>query len=120
MKCDGHGMSAPASLSEPAFPPLAINPELVRKILVRFIENEVQKVGFERVVLGLSGGVDSSLVATLARDALGPSNVLAVIMPYKTNDPKSRSDALQVVQQLGIDQLQVDITPQIDAYFERV
>ncbi len=51
-------MSAPASLTEPVFPPLAINPELVRKILVRFIQNEVQKVGFERVVLGLSGGVD--------------------------------------------------------------
>jgi len=112
-------MSAPASLTEPVFPPLAINPELVRKILVRFIQNEVQKVGFERVVLGLSGGVDSSLVATLASQALGPKNVLAVFMPYKTSDPKSRSDALQVVQQLGIDQLEVDITPQIDAYFER-
>jgi len=112
-------MSAHASLTEPVFPPLAINPDLVRKILVRFIQNEVQKVGFERVVLGLSGGVDSSLVATLASQALGPTNVLAVNMPYKTSDPKSRTDALQVVQQLGIDQLQVDITPQIDAYFER-
>jgi NAD+ synthase len=119
MNCDGPGMSAPASLTEPVFPPLAINPELVRKILVRFIQNEVQKVGFERVVLGLSGGVDSSLVATLASQALGPKNVLAVFMPYKTSDPKSRSDALQVVQQLGIDQLEVDITRQIDAYFER-
>ena len=112
-------MSAPASLSEPVFPPLAINPELVRKILVRFIQNEVQKVGFERGVLGLSGGVDSSLVATLASEALGPTNVLAVIMPYKSSDLKSRSDALQVVQQLGINHLEVEITPQIDAYFER-
>src|SRR3989454_11254545 len=112
-------MSAPASLTEPIFPPLAINPELVRKILVRFIQNEVQKVGFERVVRGPSGGVDSSLVATLASQALAPGNVLAVIMPYKTSDPKSLSDALQVVQQLGINRLEVDITPQIDAYFER-
>ena len=112
-------MSAPASLSEPVFPPLAINPELVRKILVRFIQNEVQKVGFERGVLGLSGGVDSSLVATLASEALGPANVLAVIMPYKSSDLKSRSDALQVVQQLGINHREVEITPQIDAYFER-
>jgi NAD+ synthase len=112
-------MSAPASLSEPVFPPLAINPELVRKILVRFIQNEVQKVGFERGVLGLSGGVDSSLVATLASEALGPTNVLAVIMPYKSSDAKSRSDALQVVQQLGINHLEVEITPQIDTYFER-
>jgi len=112
-------MSAPASLSEPVFPPLAINPELVRKILVRCIQNEVQKVGFERGVLGLSGGVDSSLVATLASQALGPTNVLAVIMPYKSSDVKSRSDALQVVQQLGINHVEVEITPQIDAYFER-
>ncbi len=112
-------MSAPASLSEPVFPPLAINPELVRRLLVGFIQNEVRKVGFERVVLGLSGGVDSSLVATLAAQALGPKNVLGVLMPYKTSDPKSRSDALQVVRQLGIEHLEIDISPQIDAYFER-
>jgi NAD+ synthase len=112
-------MSVPASLSEPIFPPLVMNPPLVKRILVGFIRNEVHKVGFERVVLGLSGGVDSSLVATLAAEALGPKNVLALIMPYKTSDPKSRSDALQVVQQLGIQHLEIDITPQIDAYFER-
>src|SRR5256885_10799870 len=98
-------MRAPAALTEPAFPPLAINPELVRKILVRFIQNEVQKVGFERGVLGLSGGVDSSLVATLASEALGPTNVLAVIMPYKSSALKSRSEPLQVVPQLGIKHL---------------
>jgi NAD+ synthase len=112
-------MSVPASLSKPVFPPLAINPELVRGILVGFIQNEVRKVGFDRVVLGLSGGVDSSLVATLASQALGPKNVLGVIMPYRLSDPKSRSDALDVVKQLGIEPLEIDITPQVDAYFER-
>ena len=113
-------MSAPANLSETVFPPLAINPELVKGILVGFIRNEVRKVGFERVVLGLSGGVDSSLVATLATEALGHDNVLALVMPYKTSDKKSRSDALQVIQQLRIRHMEIDITPQIDAYFERV
>jgi NAD+ synthase len=112
-------MNARASLSESVFPPLVINPELVRKILVRFIQNEVRKVGFERVVLGLSGGVDSSLVAALATQALGKDNVQALIMPYKTSDPKSRSDALQVIQQLGIHQTEIDISPQIDVYFQR-
>src|SRR5256885_17272384 len=102
MNSAGSGMSAPASLSDPVFPPLRINPELVRRILVGFIRNEVRKVGFERVVLGLSGGVDSSLVATLAAEALGGDNVLAVIMPYQTRDPKSQSHANQVVQQLGL------------------
>src|SRR5437764_4369455 len=120
MNCGGPYMSAHASLTEPVFPPLAINPELVRKYLLRFLKKEVEKVGFERVVLGLSGGVDSSLVANLASQALGPKNVLAVIMPYKSSAPKSLSDALQVVQQLGINHLEVEITPQIDAYFERV
>src|SRR2546430_16313254 len=56
MNSAGSGMSAPASLSDPVFPPLRINPELVRRILVGFIRNEVRKVGFERLVLGLSGG----------------------------------------------------------------
>jgi NAD+ synthase len=112
-------MSVPASLSEDTFAPLQINPELVRRILTGFIENEVRKVGFDRVVLGLSGGVDSSLVATLAQEALGGDNVLALIMPYKTSDPKSRADALRVVEQLGIRHLEIDITPQVDAYFER-
>src|ERR1700738_904432 len=110
-------MSAPASLSEPAFPPLRINPELVRGILVGFIRNEVRKVGFERVILGLSGGVDSSLVATLAAEALGPKNVKAVVMPYRRSDPKSRSDAVGLIAQLGVESLEVDISPQIDAYY---
>jgi NAD+ synthase len=112
-------MSAQASPSEPIFEPLAINGQLVRRILVRFIDNEVRKVGFGRVVLGLSGGVDSSLVATLAAEALGPKNVKALIMPYQTSDPKSREDAMRVVKQLGIEHLVVDISPQIDAYFAR-
>src|SRR5438132_13847094 len=78
----GSGMSAPASLTEPVFPPLQINPELVRGILVGFIQNEVRKVGFDRVVLNLSGGVDSSLVAFLATEALGKDKVMALILPY--------------------------------------
>ncbi len=113
------GMSAPASRSEAVFEPLAINGELVRRILVGFIRNEVRKVGFERVILGLSGGVDSSLVATLAAEALGPKNVKAVIMPYRRSDPKSRSDAVGLITQLGVESLEVDISPQIDAYYAR-
>src|SRR5260370_7034687 len=99
-------MSAPASLSEPVFPPLRINPELVRGILVGFIRNEVRKVGFERVVLGLSGGVASSPVAPLATEALGPENVVAFILPYKTSDPTRETHAFQVAPQLGIHHLQ--------------
>lgn len=112
-------MSVPASLTEPVFAPLTINAELVRRILVGFLQNEVRKVGFQRVILNLSGGVDSSLVAILAAEALGPDNVMALILPYKSSDPKSRADALQVVDQLKIHHLEIDITPQVDAYFAR-
>jgi NAD+ synthase len=112
-------MSAPESPSEAVFKPLQINGELVRRILVGFIRNEVRKVGFERVLLGLSGGVDSSLTATLAAEALGPDNVKGILMPYRSSDPKSRSDALSLIEQLRIEHLEVDISPQIDAYYER-
>ena len=112
-------MSAPASPSEAVFEPLEINGALVRRILVGFIRNEVRKVGFERVILGLSGGVDSSLVATLAAEALGPANVKGILMPYRSSDPQSRRDALTLIEQLGIEQLEVDISPQIDAFYQR-
>jgi NAD+ synthase len=110
-------------MREPASPtevkPLAINTGLVERVLVRFIENEVKKVGFARALLGLSGGVDSSLVATLAARALGRDNVKALIMPYRTSDPASLKDALTLVRQLAIQHEEVDISPQIDAYFAR-
>jgi NAD+ synthase len=95
------------------------NPTLVRTILVAFIRNEVEKTGLSRVVVGLSGGVDSGLSAMLAAEALGAKNVLAILMPYKSSNPESREHAEMVVQKSGIESLVVDITPQIDAYFAR-
>ncbi|HWH79662.1 MAG TPA: NAD+ synthase, partial [Candidatus Binatus sp.] len=77
------------------------------------------KTGLRRVVVGLSGGVDSALSAMLAADALGASNVLGVLMPYKSSNPDSQTHAEMVVQMSGIESLFVDITSQIDAYFER-
>jgi NAD+ synthase len=99
-------------------PELVVNTDLLQQILGRFISAEVGKVGFGRVVLGLSGGIDSALVAFLAASALGPDNVVGVIMPYHASDPRSLKDALEVVKITGIQSLEVDITPMIDAYFQ--
>ncbi|MEM7518221.1 MAG: NAD(+) synthetase, partial [Planctomycetota bacterium] len=68
-------------------PRLDIQPELVETILVRFLQAEAGKFGFERVVLGLSGGIDSAVSAALCARAFGPENVLCVMMPYKTSNP---------------------------------
>lgn len=99
--------------------PLEINPELVEQILCRFIRNEVEKFGFHRVLVGLSGGIDSATSCFLGARALGPKGVVALLMPYKTSSEASLRDARSVVEQLGIESELVEITPQIDAYFDR-
>lgn len=96
---------------------LTINAEYLKLLLVGFIADEVRKVGFERVVLGLSGGVDSALSASLAAEALGPENVWGIIMPYKESNPESLAHARLVVERLRINSEVIDITPMIDAYF---
>ena len=112
-------MSAPRPASPAAVPTIPLNAPVLRRILVAFIRNEVRKVGVERVVLGLSGGVDSSLAAFLAAEALGPANVLGVRMPYRASSKESLEHAQLVAEATGIEMATIEITPQIDAYFER-
>ena len=104
---------------EPIEVDLGINAELVTAILTRFIRSEIRRAGFGRAVVGLSGGIDSSVVTTLAVAALGPENVLAVTMPYKTSSEATRRDSQAVVEQLGVRTVDIPITDQIDAYFAR-
>ncbi|MGA2256351.1 MAG: NAD+ synthase [Thermoguttaceae bacterium] len=96
---------------------LTINAELVTAILIRFIRTEIRRAGFERAVMGLSGGIDSSVVTFLATRALGPDNILAVTIPYKTSSDATARDAQAVVDHLGVRTIEVPITGQIDAYF---
>lgn len=96
---------------------LALHYPTIEKILTKFIANEVQKCGFKRVVLGLSGGIDSAVSCSLATKALGKENVLAVMMPYKSSNPDSLNDAKLLVDALGIDSQTAEITPYVDAYF---
>jgi NAD+ synthase len=98
---------------------LSINSELVTAILTRFIRSETGRAGFNRAVVGLSGGIDSSVVTFLAARAMGPENVLAVTMPYKTSSEATRSHSQAVIEQLGVQTKEVSITAQIDAYFAR-
>jgi NAD+ synthase len=89
---------------------------LTSRILTGFIRSEVERTGRSRVVLGLSGGLDSSVVACLAVRALGPSSVLGVFLPHRASDPRSLVDAEKLVGALGIVAERVDITPMADAF----
>lgn len=103
--------------NDPINADLVINPELVSQILTRFISVEIRRAGFQRVVVGLSGGIDSSVVTYLCAKALGPKNVLAVTMPYKTSSAATIKDSQLVVDRLGVNTIEIPITNQIDAYF---
>jgi NAD+ synthase len=98
---------------------LSINTDLARRALTAFIRDETTRAGFEKAVLGLSGGIDSSLVAYLTAEALGPENVLGVRMPYKSSSQASLDHAQMVIDALGIRSLTVEITPMVDPLFER-
>ncbi len=103
----------------PFLPLLELDDRLAVQILTLFLREEVRKTGLGRVVLGLSGGIDSALVLYLAVQALGPKNVLAVTLPYKQSSPQSLADALLAVRDTGCRHEVIEITPQIDAYFGR-
>ena len=99
--------------------PLRIDEQLVRKMLVAFLKEETAKSGHKRVVLGLSGGIDSAAVAALAAEAMGPKNVTALFMPYKSSSPESREHARLIGKTFGLAVEEVDISAQVDAYFTR-
>ncbi len=96
---------------------LELECEKVLPLLTQFIYDETSKIGLGRVVVGLSGGIDSALSTYLAVKALGPDNVIVILMPYKSSHPSSVSDAMLIVEDLGVKHYKFDITPQIDAYF---
>jgi NAD+ synthase len=98
-------------------PELRVDPEATVKSLETFVREQVHGQGFERVVLGLSGGVDSAVVAAICTRALGPEKVTALLLPYKASADASRQDALAVADRLDLKTEEVVITPLADAYF---
>ena len=98
---------------------LNINTDLARKILTGFIRSEITRAGFSRALVGLSGGLDSALSCALAAQALGPANVLAVRMPYRTSSPDSLEHAEVVAQQLGMPMETFEITDMVEPLLKR-
>jgi len=99
---------------------LQINTDLARRALAHFIRKEITRAGFKRGMLGLSGGLDSSLVAYLAAEALGPENVMALRMPYKSSSQASLDHAQLVIDDLGIQHDTLEITSMVEPLFERL
>jgi len=104
-------------VARPEASPLLLNPSIVEQILTGFIAEETRRAGLKRAVVGLSGGVDSALVACLARKALGRSGVVALMMPHRLSAPSSLKDARDLARRLGVRTEHHDITPMVEAYF---
>ena len=98
---------------------LKIDAEGTIEVVVDVVREEVHRAGFRKAVLGLSGGIDSAVSAAIACRALGPGNVLCVLLPYRSSDPRSAADARLVARLLRTPVETTPITPMIDAYFRR-
>ena len=96
---------------------LALDTHVARRVISGFIRAQLRQAGFERVVLGLSGGIDSGLVAFLVAEAIGADRLLCVLMPYRTSSPASRADAEAVVAALGCSSELVPVSAMVDGYF---
>ena len=94
---------------------LQLDPDATVAICRTFIREQFAATGAARAILGISGGIDSALVAHLLADALGPERLVGVILPYATSAPSSRADALQVVAKLGCAVEEVPITAAVDS-----
>ena len=96
---------------------MKINCAFIERVLESFIREELSKAGFAKGILGLSGGIDSSVCAALAARALGPENVIGVMMPYGETCPQDAEDAQGLARLLEIRTCKIDIAPMVDAYF---
>ncbi len=96
---------------------LQIAPQVTQLVLTKFLHNEITKSGFSKVVLGLSGGIDSALSCYLAVAALGKENVLAIRLPYRKSSQESLSHAQMVIDDLSIASETVDITDIVEPLF---
>jgi len=100
--------------------PHTISLDESRTTIKRFITGQLLRSSLDGYVVGLSGGIDSAVSCALAVEAVGADKVLAVMMPFRTSNPDSLAHAQELAEQLGIESRTVDITPMIDAYFDKI
>lgn len=96
---------------------LEIDPDMTRNKITDFIRTEIHTAGFQRAIVGVSGGVDSAVTCYLTTEALGPQNVLALRMPYKTSTTESLEHAGLVIEATGVHEITVPITDMVDPLF---
>ena len=115
----GRGSGSAATPDPEDDAPLALDLELAETMLVAFIRDEVRRRrGFERVVIGVSGGVDSAVSTALACRALGPENVYGFRLPYRTSSQDSLDHAARVLEETGAHARTIEITGAVDAYID--
>lgn len=88
--------------------------------LENFVKNRLNNAGLNGYIIGLSGGIDSSLSATIAVKALGPDKVYGLIMPYSKSSDSSEKDARGLTDFLGIKTEKIEISPMIDCYYKDI
>jgi len=98
---------------------LNINTDVARQILTNFLRSEVTRVGFQRVVINLSGGLDSALSCALAAEAMGAENVIALRLPYRSSSQDSLEHAQLMIDQFKVQSQTIDITGMVDPLIER-
>ncbi|HEX3220772.1 MAG TPA: NAD+ synthase [Candidatus Limnocylindria bacterium] len=106
--------------AEEAAPLPDIDAEVAVQVIAGFIRSQLAQSGFSRLVVGLSGGVDSATTAFLASRAVEPGNLLALRMPYRTSSADSEADAQLVVDALGCQTERIDITPMADPMLAQI
>jgi NAD+ synthase len=94
---------------------LQIDPAEVAEKIEGFIRRQVDEFQRDGVIVGMSGGLDSSVVASLATRALGPEKVQALLLPERDSSPDSKSDALTEIKRLGLKHREVDLTPMLSS-----
>jgi NAD+ synthase len=99
---------------------LLIDVNEVKEKAIEFIRNTLDRAGFEKIVVGLSGGIDSALSCFLAVEAVGKENVVGICMPYVTSSEASLQDAQKVIDQLSIQSKVIEITPYAKPFIETI